>query len=62
MLCATLIYTIIHIWAFNLMLLGAALVCGLFWGVMFMRYRSAWPGIISHAIWDVTIFVLLPVR
>ncbi len=59
---ASLIYAGVHIFALNLMLFIAALVCGLFWGWMFKRYKSLWPGIVSHAIWDVTIFVLLPVR
>jgi uncharacterized protein len=55
------LYTAVHVWAFNGMLLVAAAVCGVFWGWMMMRFKSLWPGIISHALWDVTIFVLLPV-
>lgn len=54
------IYTLVHIWAFNLLLVGAAAVCGLFWGALFLRYRSVWPGIISHALWDVAAFVVFP--
>ncbi len=61
-LVSSLIYAGVHIWAFNLMLFLAALICGLFWGALFKRYRSVWPGLISHAIWDVAIFVLLPIR
>lgn len=59
---ASLIYGAVHIVAVNFMLFMAALICGLFWGWMFKKYRSVWPGIISHALWDITIFVLLPVR
>jgi len=59
---ASLIYGAVHIVAMNFMLFMAALICGLFWGWMFKKYRSVWPGIISHALWDLTIFVLLPVR
>jgi membrane protease YdiL (CAAX protease family) len=59
---ASLIYGGVHIIALNFMLFMAALICGFFWGYMFKKYRSVWPGIISHALWDVTIFVLLPVR
>ncbi len=58
----SLIYSGVHIFALNFMLFMAALVCGLFWGYMFKRYKSLWPGIISHAVWDLTIFVLIPVR
>jgi membrane protease YdiL (CAAX protease family) len=60
-LVSSLIYAGVHIWAFNLMLFLAALICGLFWGALFKRYRSVWPGLISHALWDVAIFVLFPV-
>lgn len=59
---ASLIYGGVHIVAMNFMLFMAALICGLFWGWMFKKYKSVWPGIISHALWDLTIFILLPVR
>ncbi len=61
-IATSMIYALVHIWGFNLMLFGAALVCGLFWGAMYLKYRSVWPGLISHAIWDLAIFVLWPVR
>ncbi len=57
-----LVYSGVHIFAMNFMLFMAALVCGLFWGYMYKKYKSLWPGIISHALWDLTIFVLIPVR
>jgi len=57
----TLIYAFVHIWAFNFMLFMAALICGLFWGWMYYRYKSVVPGIISHAVWDAVIFVILPI-
>jgi membrane protease YdiL (CAAX protease family) len=56
------IYTLVHIWSFNLMLLAAAGLCGVFWGAMFWRFRSVWPALVSHAVWDVAIFVLLPIH
>jgi hypothetical protein len=55
------IYTLVHIWSFNLMLIAAAAVAGLFWSLMYLRYRNLWPGIISHALWDALIFVWLPI-
>ncbi len=39
---------------------GAAFVCGLFWGPMMWKSRSLRPGMISHAVWDLGIFVLSP--
>lgn len=59
---ASLIYGGVHIFAMNFMLFMAALICGLFWGWIFKKYKSVWPGLISHALWDLVIFVLLPVR
>lgn len=57
-----LVYAFVHIWAFNFMLFMAALICGLFWGWMYYRYKNIIPGIISHAVWDVVIFVILPIN
>lgn len=55
------VYAFVHIWSFNFMLFMAALICGIFWGYMYKRFNSVVPGIISHALWDVLIFVLLPI-
>jgi CAAX protease family protein len=57
----TVIYALVHIWAFNFILFMAALICGIFWGWMFKRFKSVWPGIISHGVWDAVIFVVLPI-
>jgi hypothetical protein len=62
LIVATLIYTLIHIWSFNFMLIMAALICGVFWALMYKYFRSVWPGIISHAVWDAVIFVVLPIN
>jgi membrane protease YdiL (CAAX protease family) len=58
---ASLIYGGIHIVAWNFMLFMAALICGFYWGWIYKKYRSLQPCIVSHAVWDVTIFVLLPI-
>jgi membrane protease YdiL (CAAX protease family) len=44
----------------NLMLIAAAAVCGAFWSLMFMRYKSIWLNIVSHVVWDVMIFLVWP--
>lgn len=56
-----LLYVLVHIWAMNPMLLLAALVLGVHWGYMYYRFGSLIPGIISHALWDTIIFVILPI-
>jgi uncharacterized protein len=55
-----IIYSAVHLWAANLMLCGAALICGLFWGHLYKKFGSLWPGIISHVIWDLLIFLIFP--
>ena len=59
---ATTLYTLIHIWSFNFMLIMSALVCGLVWGGLY-RFRPQWlPAlVVSHAIWDACVFVVLPI-
>lgn len=57
----TLIYAFVHIWAFNFMLFMAALFCGAFWGLMYARNKNMLPIIISHAVWDVAIFIVFPI-
>jgi len=59
-LLATVIYAGVHIWSFNLMLIGAAGVAGAFWGAMYWRYNNLAPVIISHSIWSTVIFAVFP--
>ena len=61
-IAAAAVYTLVHLWSFNFMLLAAAAVCGGFWGLLFMLTKNIWPCIISHAIWDVIVFILFPIR
>ncbi len=58
---STAIYTIVHIGSGNPMLVLAAGVCGLFWGFLYLRYRSLLMNMVSHTAWDITIFLLFPV-
>lgn len=59
---ATLVYGFVHIWAFNLILLLAALICGFFWGFIYMKTKSLIPAIISHSLWDLFIFIIIPIN
>ena len=60
LLMATAFYTGIHVFSGNIMLTGAALVCGLFWGFLYFRYRSMLINTISHTVWDIAVFLLFP--
>lgn len=59
-LVTTLIYTLVHVPSMNPALIGAAAVAGLFWGYIYNLYGHIAPGLVSHALWDVAVFVLFP--
>ena len=61
-LATAAIYTLVHLWSFNFMLIMAALVAGSLWGLLY-RLRPDWlPAlVISHALWDVAAFVVFPI-
>lgn len=56
----TAVYAFVHIWTLNLILILAAAVVGLFWGWLYQRERSLISVMLSHALWDVLIFVIWP--
>lgn len=60
-LCASAIYAAVHVASGNFMLTMAALTAGLFWGWLYQRERNLIPCILSHSLWTLMIFVLLPV-
>ena len=58
----TLVYGLVHIWSFNFMLVMAALVAGGVWGIIYRIKPALLPAlIISHALWDALVFVILPI-
>lgn len=58
----TLVYALVHIWSFNFMLVMAAFVAGAVWGLIYRLKPSLLPAlVISHALWDALVFVILPI-
>lgn len=58
----TVVYALVHIWSFNFMLVMAALVAGFIWGLLYRLRPSMLPSlIVSHAVWDALVFVILPI-
>ena len=56
------IYALVHIWSFNFMLIMAALVAGLVWGLCYRLNPKMLPAlIVSHAVWDALVFIILPI-
>ena len=61
-LITTLVYALVHIWSFNFMLVMAALVAGAAWGLLYRIHPKALPAlVVSHALWDALVFVILPI-
>lgn len=61
MVAATAVYTLVHVSSFNFMLTMAAMVCGAFWGLMYCYRKNLLALIVSHAVWDVSVFILFPI-
>ncbi|MCF0172243.1 MAG: CPBP family intramembrane metalloprotease [Bacteroidales bacterium] len=62
MLLTLAVYTLIHIWSFNFMLIMAALVAGAVWGLLYWLRPQWLPAlVISHALWDAAVFVIFPI-
>jgi hypothetical protein len=57
---ATALYAGVHIASGNPVLVLAALVCGLFWGWMYLRWKSVLMNVVSHTVWDLLAFLVLP--
>lgn len=55
-----LLYTAVHMASGNLMLVLAAAVCGVFWGALYLRFRSPLLNVVSHTLWDLAVFVVFP--
>ncbi|MBN1932172.1 MAG: CPBP family intramembrane metalloprotease [Desulfobacterales bacterium] len=60
LICATALYSAVHVGSANPMLILAAMICGFFWGVLYLRYRSMVLNITSHVLWDVAVFLVFP--
>jgi len=61
LIATTLIYSLVHVWSFNFMLIMAAMVCGAFWGLLYKYNKNLVTIIVSHAVWDVCVFILFPI-
>lgn len=55
-------YGAIHTASGNIMLVTAALVAGLGWGLLYRLRPRVWPIVISHALWDLAVLVLWPIK
>lgn len=59
-LWATFLYTVVHVFTGNMVLVLAALICGIFWGFLYKKYQSMTINMVSHTVWDIVVFVIMP--
>ena len=65
-LLSALLFTLHHVfalglqfsWRFTLVGSTGVFVSGLVWSWCYVRYRSIWPGYVSHAVIDIVVFAL----
>ena len=58
----TAVYAIVHAGSCNFMLIMAALVAGFVWGLLYRLFPNRFAAIIiSHALWDVAVFIWFPI-
>ena len=58
----TLVYSLVHLSKFNFMLIMAAMVAGLVWGLAYRLFPERLGAIIiSHALWDCAVFIWFPI-
>ena len=62
LLMTAVIYALVHVWSLNFMLVMAALVAGVVWGLLYRLRPQMLPAlIVSHALWDALVFVWIPI-
>lgn len=59
---AALLYASVHIYSGTLILMLAAFLSGLMWGALYLWKRSMPLVIVSHIVFDIMIFIILPLK
>lgn len=57
---ASALYALVHLGSGNPMLVLAAGLCGLYWGLLYLLTRSVTLVLISHVVWDLVVFLVAP--
>jgi membrane protease YdiL (CAAX protease family) len=57
-----LLYASVHIYSGTLILMLAAFFSGLMWGALYLWKRSMPLVIVSHIVFDIMIFIILPLK
>jgi len=59
-LLTTFLYSMVHVVSMNIVLILAAAIGGLMWGIMYTWRRTVVVALISHTVWDIAIFSVWP--
>ena len=59
---AAIPYALAHVATLNPSLLIAALIAGLAWGWLYLRYRSWLLNAVSHTVWDLLVLFVFPLQ
>lgn len=62
LLITVFFYTIVHLPTMNPVLMLAAFIVGIYWGLIFLWRGNIIAAMISHMIWDPFIFVIFPIN
>jgi membrane protease YdiL (CAAX protease family) len=60
LLLSASVYSMVHLPTLNPTLILTAFIGGLVWGALYELTGNLVPVIISHTLWDILIFVILP--
>lgn len=61
-LVASILYASVHIYSGSFLLVLAAFISGLVWGYLYLRKKSMPLVIVSHIIFDLMLFIILPLH
>lgn len=59
---AAAVYSLCHLASGEIVLLGLAFACGVFWGALRAATGSLVPGILAHIAWDMAVMFVHPLR
>ena len=60
-IAAVAVYALVHIWAFNPLLILAAAIGGAFWGILYNWRGNLFIPILAHVIWCVGVLAVYPI-
>ncbi|MCA1029452.1 CPBP family intramembrane metalloprotease [Bacillus timonensis] len=57
---ASILYASAHFYSNSTLLIVAAFVAGIFWGILYQWKKNIWLNIVSHLVFDLLLLIVLP--